>query len=916
MCSNPHCTGRRCHFLSEKAFGIHLQSSTTCFRFLQQQQMHAGSDAKPPVSLLLNVRIGSMQAAAQVQYSSTYGTRLLKRDFTNVFSDDILQRDTTGAMLDDNEFCTPLQSDQTRSNTRDAPMHTTEQKWTIALLKILDDMNAPDYAFNEIMSWANQAKTDGYSFEPEGGFSRRGNVEQLFATTKNATQLLPTVTAVAMPHGPPCDVIMFDFVPQLLQLLQNQDIMIQQNLLIDVQNPLCPYSSTDGLLGDALSGQVYQDAYNRLITDPSKQLFVPIIQWIDQTSVTGNDRFSLKPYIFTPAIFTEQFRRTINAWGYHGFLPKAKLSSAQNQILKPGDNIRNYHAQLSAVLSSFCKADARLLNIKLPIGPHGVMNVDIITCLLFVIQDMQEGDSLCGRYGPHTPQIQRHCRSCNVLYNHLDLPKKQCRYLYAAPMAMIANSDDTELRTKWSQHNLNNAFDSIMFADSERGIFGATPVETMHAYRKGLIEYVTYFVLDNVPASRKAAFDRLAIHFHTTHRQTFRKTYPATDFSRGITNLTKISARERLGLVFLFVILAQSDEGWDILTHTFRKHPNTSVADVIQVFEAMLCFDAWLMQTTFWAANDTTGAKDAAQRSIQKLLAMCRAKIPVTKATGWKFPKFHEMLHIVDDIARFGAPRNFNAERPESLLIAVAKRPGRRAQKRHAGSLYELQSAQRLSESFMISTVYARIWHKNSDAAESVASDVSGDQVIWQSSGNATFATITSIPQAHQSSAHHISIEWQTKTNLSYMQLPEPLVHYLITHFGPKVIICTEYVRDVYTFRCHPSYQSQGAINDWVNVQFNQGCVCPCKLVSVVILDSDLDNPERYRLVVQPATSRSKQDSVLLQEWNWSPEYCDISPNSIAGPCFVIDIGKDSSKILVTKPYDEWAQEFTDQRYL
>ena len=96
----------------------------------------------------------------------------------------------------------------------------------------------------------------------------------------------------------------------------------------------------------------------------------------------------------------------------------------------------------------------------------------------------------------------------------------------------------------------------------------------------------------------------------------------------------------------------------------------------------------------------------------------------------------------------------------------------------------------------------------------------------------------------------------------------------------------------------HRINQSQGAINDWVNVQFNQGCVCPCKLVSVVIQDSDLDNPERYCLVVQPATSHSKQDSVLFQEWNWSPEYCDTSPNLIAGPCFVIDMGKDSSKIL------------------
>ena len=72
-----------------------------------------------------------------------------------------------------------------------------------------------------------------------------------------------------------------------------------------------------------------------------------------------------------------------------------------------------------------------------------------------------------------------------------------------------------------------------------------------------------FFVLDNVPASRKAALDTLAVQFHQRHRQTFRLTYPATDLSRGVTNLTKVTARKCLGLVFLFVILSQYDKGWD-----------------------------------------------------------------------------------------------------------------------------------------------------------------------------------------------------------------------------------------------------------------------------------------------------------------------------------------------------------------
>ncbi len=136
--------------------------------------------------------------------------------------------------------------------------------------------------------------------------------------------------------------------------------MTQDNLLIDVHNPMLPYKSPDGVRGDALSGQVYQDAYRCLVTNPQRQLFVPIIQWIDRTSFTGNDRFSLKPYMFTPAIFTKSFRRTIQAWGYHGFLPKPKTSSAQNQTFKLGDNIRNYHAQLQVVLSSFRTSSSRL----------------------------------------------------------------------------------------------------------------------------------------------------------------------------------------------------------------------------------------------------------------------------------------------------------------------------------------------------------------------------------------------------------------------------------------------------------------------------------------------------------------------------------------------------------------------------
>ena len=91
--------------------------------------------------------------------------------------------------------------------------------------------------------------------------------------------------------------------------------------------------------------------------------------------------------------------------------------------------------------------------------------------------------------------------------------------------------------------------------------------------------------------------------------------------------------------------------------------------------------------------------------------------IPIKQKEGqkshtdaWKFPKFYEQLHIVEDMSWFGSLVNFYAQRPESLLIPAAKHPGIRAQKRVEGSAYELQAAQRLVNSYMIDTIHTRIW--------------------------------------------------------------------------------------------------------------------------------------------------------------------------------------------------------------
>ena len=945
FCYNPNCVRGAVQkaFATESAFEKHLAMCPPCRSYLQR---HFARHAVPPprrASVGIVVAPSGVVKEAGMPDGSKKRKCVRRRDVVNDINPQFLL-DAAHVIIQDHAAVKPpvlsgeeyaYDSDAFADNgngwedgciVEEVPsvslkdhkyMHMKDQKWTVDLLKILDNMNAPDYAYGDILSWARDASADNFTFNPPGGLSRSRSVDLLFQSIPNAHELLPSVISVDDVDAPEADkVVVFDFVPQLLRLLQSSDIMIQDNLVIDLECPLKPYVSPDGRLGEALSGQVYADAYNRYITCPHKQLFVPIIQWIDRTVVSGNDRFTLKPYMFTPAIFTESFRRKFQAWGFHGFLPKVKLSSAERKVLKRGDPVRGYHKQLRRVLDTFRTADDRLRDVKLPIGPTGSMTVDIVTCILFVIQDMEEGDNLCGRYAIHTSGCQRPHRACTVTYAKLDSHLATCDYLSADFINFIANSDDETVRQRWSQHSMDNAFNSVRLADPERGICGATPAETMHCVRMGMINLTTLLVLSNVPASKKAALDRLAIKFHKGHRQTYRKMFPTTDFSKGITNLTKISAAERIGLVFLFVILFQYEEGWSILDSCLISRGSTLRA-VLELFESMLCFDAWLNQATYWKLEDTAEAKASFLASLRQLMQWCTTRIPRgDQGQKWNFPKFHELLHVVDDMIRFGASGNFCAQRPESLLKDAAKKPGRRAQKRHAGVNFELQSAQRLAQSFVIDTVHSRIWQSpgTADAGDPPADATA---TVVENSGKGTWGVITrvSLP-THPVTYHYPPIAWTSSTDHSRLIYPSALLHFICEEFGDTVRICTEFRRDVHTFRCHPHFQSDGPIFDWMLVDF-EGYTdqYPCRLAAVVAndaFDPTVPGSSQFWLVVQSTKARLlNKSSALLSEWTWSPAYCVIETSAVIAPCFVISIDDDDSKVLETKAPHLWAAEFT-----
>jgi hypothetical protein len=307
-CYNPGCGGRKQLFESARALSLHLARSPACEEFANERDCKCYGRNLSLLSAEIVVQSSKRRTPLR-QGAINDITHIVQHDcenevckdwsdfnFPDMYGNEMdayktvdatelcAQDNATDCSSSEGDIVSVLSQDADKFDfvapPKDHPLiFTSDQKWTIALLKLLDNMNAPDYAFEAIIKWARAAKDSNYLFYPQGGLSWSKNVDILFQSmNNNAKQLLPSVQPVATQNKTSCDVIAFDFVLQLLRLLQNCKIMIQDNLVLDMQNPLQQYKSLKKDIREALSGSVYQEVYSKYVKHPVRELFVPIIQ--------------------------------------------------------------------------------------------------------------------------------------------------------------------------------------------------------------------------------------------------------------------------------------------------------------------------------------------------------------------------------------------------------------------------------------------------------------------------------------------------------------------------------------------------------------------------------------------------------------------------------------------------------------
>jgi hypothetical protein len=253
-----------------------------------------------------------------------------------------------------------------------------------------------------------------------------------------------------------------------------------------------------------------------------------------------------------------------------------------------------------------------------------------------------------------------------------------------------------------SIYRVDNAFNRIQMGRNPHGIFMCAVIDVMHTVQHGVIMYVLESFKTCLGTEILATLDDMALKFDVSCLQTICQDFPRTDFARGVTNLTLIECLEQSGTLFLFAALTMQVEVWHAMSRYIPDLPA-----VLDTMECLLCFEAWLDADTYWdAIGDEVGEAALAEDAIKRLMSLIRKYLPQEAGTnGRKVSKFHELKHIVRFISTFGAPRGYNASRPEEHHKAHAKRPALCSQK--CIKTIDQQCARRIADTFIIGTMNA-----------------------------------------------------------------------------------------------------------------------------------------------------------------------------------------------------------------
>ena len=806
---------------------------------------------------------------------------------------------------------------------------TNEEYFMIKLCQICDKANVPHHIVDDVVDLMRDCKKNNITIQPE---QLRKRVHFLKHLANRFKSPIPQSIIVGLEgfstndlqysrkSRDKAEIIWYDFKEQAMDLIH--DIGIWGDLdnfegTIDPKNPFSGQSPrTDGLLDEVVDGAWYNKTYAECkeIAGDEDFLVLGVILYCDKTGTDVNQRAGLEPLSFTFTNFNRKCRYRSEAWRVLGYVPDLEMKSTAYKtkqrlgLMGKGRSCRNHHTCLSKIVETLKKFQGKDEPIRewIRIGDH-VSKRRLFFPVAFIIGDSQSQDKMCGRYLAYA-NVPRICRACDVTPEECENPKHKCKFLNMSDIhdlclagmqlyspeeygigIEIGQFTEQEIKaTKLeahenlrllSQHMHINAFHDVWLGTNTHGLLESLPHDMMHAFRHGVLMYVIEVIMSPLNPSEKYDLDDLVDNIVVPVKSSLKKNYPRCSFTRGITNMTLLTADERAGVAFVLALVAASKPGADMLTKAAARikraierkqkvnlevdedgnvieisdEENENYAEVVyteslcepknmlKMLEMLLGFHAWYKMGHPFCLK-TSDDKKKMLKAIRNMMTEIKKNAPREDKNGWRLQKFHDLLHIVRDIENYGSPNNVDAAPNENNLIAFAKRPGRRAHKKQ--EVFVSQVSKRLRESDLLKKGYNALMmtleHNKCDfdeVNEEEDNSVDDMDVDVEENEDLEEIAIESRLSVGPLFCVHLQLLYNQgmveclagKSVRIMRELHPTIISFLIQQknneyfplFGEQdILIFTEYKRNGTTYRAHPNYNSFGEWYDWAMVKF------------------------------------------------------------------------------------------------
>ncbi len=848
---------------------------------------------------------------------------------------------------------------------------TPEEFLMVKLTKVCNDANVPLHLVDSIVDVFQQASANGLDLASHHIRSRKYFLEHLsrkFITPTPHTVLV-SIEATQQ-HNKASGNVMetipltrYSFLDQAKDLISDHDLWgnLENFKGVISSNPKNYFTaeptSDNGMVDEVTSGEWYRKTYKQCskLAGQEKFLILGVICYCDKTGTDVNQRNPLEPFTFTFTIFNRKCRYKTNAWRLLGFIPNfeaksnASKSYGRSSAVGRGRSTRNYHRCLYNLLQPLIQnqgiVDPIYMNVR--IGDL-VERCRIFFPLAFVIGDALSSDRMCGRYQAYS--VPRMCRACDVPYSECDNTEYQCTYFKMKNLQKVAtealklyglepySSQDSiphrkdvpmlqrqarDRMMKLSTHIHSNAFKEVWFGANKYGILKATPHDMMHAFCHGVVVYVVRILIAPLTPAEKHRLDAMIEGVLVPLHSSQKNKYPRCNFSKGITNLTLLTAAEWIGVVFALSLITISKEGTNLWLDVKQRTAPVGIVetqrgkrltyhvenktcgleeelpsgviceptDILYLLEMLLSFHAWYKNGHPFSISSQESVAEV-EDAIRIMLQSVKELTPRNHGNGWKLQKFHELLHLAKDIWYYGSPNNWDTSPGEHALINFAKRPAKRSHKKHSSFLDQVNS--RLHESAIIEKADLAL-SQSVDETQRTHDKVSHN--LQDAQGTSDFISTTlptfTVDLTTSKENSNTAVQWEGK---SYLQGAVVLNLFVVDWFlhnnmNPSTPLHGQHSASIYTeykhygdiMRAHPNYRSDGPWYDWVMVALEgqassskrkqgrniQGHwdikFIPAKVLCFFQVDSYTNST--FALIHPCRRSKHSGDSILFERW-------------------------------------------------